>query len=112
MPSLSVLPADLRFALQMIRQNPAFSSVAILCLALGSGATSAMSSLIYALWVDPYPYRDSNSLLNLSFANKEGRNETMWYSLADYLGAPAEYDAPGRDRRTRRNYHAWSFVTR
>jgi predicted permease len=69
----------------MVRQNPAFSSVAILCLALGIGATSAMSSLIYALWVDPYPYRDSNRLLNLSFVDREGRNGTMEYSLADYL---------------------------
>src|SRR6266436_7844263 len=82
---LSVLAADLRFALRMARQNPAFSCVAILCLALGIGASSAMSSVIYALWVDPYPYRDSNRLLNLSFVNQEGRNGTMWYSLADYL---------------------------
>jgi predicted permease len=82
---LSVLAADLRFALRMMRQNPAFSSVAILCLALGIGATSAMSSLIYALWVDPYPYRDSDRLLNFSFVNRQGRNGTMWYSLADYL---------------------------
>src|SRR5258708_13704367 len=82
---LSVLAADLRFALRMARQNLVFSSVAILCLALGIGASSAMSSLIYALWVDPYPYRDSNRLLNLSFVNQEGRNGTMWHSLADYL---------------------------
>jgi predicted permease len=82
---LSVLAADLRFALRMVRQNPVFSSVAILCLALGIGATSAMSSLVYALWVDPYPYRDSNRLLNFSFVNQQGRNGTMQYSLADYL---------------------------
>jgi len=82
---LSILAADLRFALRMMRQNPTFSSIAIVCLALGIGATSAMSSLIYALWVDPYPYRDSNRLLNLSFVNQEGRTGTMWYSLADYL---------------------------
>ena len=82
---LSVLAADLHFALRMVRQNPGFSSVAILCLALGIGATSAMSSLVYALWVDPYPYRDSNRLLNFSFVNQQGRNGTMQYSLADYL---------------------------
>src|SRR5260370_24395660 len=82
---LSVLAADLRFALRMARQNRAFSSVAILCLALGIGASSAMSSLVYALWVDPYPHRDSNRLLNLSFVNQQGRNGTMGYSLADYL---------------------------
>src|ERR1700758_4100547 len=82
---LSVLAADLRFALRMVRQNRVFSSVAILCLALGIGATSAMSSLVYALWVDPYPYRDSSRLLNFSFVNQQGRNGTMEYSLADYL---------------------------
>jgi predicted permease len=82
---LSVLAADLHFALRMVRQNPVFSSVAILCLALGIGATSAMSSLVYALWVDPYPYRDSNRLLNFSFVDQQGRNGTMQYSLADYL---------------------------
>jgi hypothetical protein len=82
---LSVLAADLRFALRMVRQNRVFSAVAILSLALGIGASSAMSSLVYALWVDPYPYRDSNRVLNLSFVNQQGRNGTVEYSLADYL---------------------------
>src|ERR1700722_3131809 len=82
---LSVLAADLRFALRMIRQNRIFSAVAILSLALGIGASSAMSSLVYALWVDPYPYRDSNRMLNLSFLDQQGRNGTMEYSLAAYL---------------------------
>ena len=81
---LSVFAADLRLALRMVRRNFVFSSVAILSMALGIGATSAISSLIYALWVDPYPYRDSERLLNFSFVNREGRNGTMWYSLADY----------------------------
>ena len=85
MAFLSVLAADLRFALRMVRQNRVFSSVAILCLALGIGATSAMSSLVYALWVDPYPYRDSNRMLNFSFVDQQGRNGTMLYSLADFL---------------------------
>src|SRR5437660_10658720 len=82
---LSVLAADLRFALRMARQNLVFSSVAILCLALGIGASSAMSSLVYALWVDPYPYRDSSRLLNFSFVDQERRNGTIQYSLADHL---------------------------
>ena len=51
----SILAGDLRFALRMIRRNLMFSSVAIGCLALGIGATSAIASLVYALWVDPYP---------------------------------------------------------
>jgi predicted permease len=69
----------------MLRLHPGFSTVAILCLALGIAATSAMSSLVYALWVDPYPYRDSSRLLNFSFVDGNGRNGTMFYSQADYL---------------------------
>ena len=34
--------------------------------------------------VDPYPYPDSSHLLNLSFPDQQGRNGTMWHSLADY----------------------------
>src|SRR5258708_6704224 len=82
---LSDLGDDLGFTFRMARKNWTFTSVAIVCLALGIGASSAMSSLIYALWVDPYTYRDSNRLINLSFVNQEGRNGTMGYSLADYL---------------------------
>ena len=85
MRSLSVLAADLRFAVRMARRDRVFSAVAILCLALGIGASSAMSSLVYALWVDPYPYRDSSRLLNFSFVTPQGSNGTMGYSLADYL---------------------------
>jgi hypothetical protein len=54
---LSVLAADLHFALRMVRQNLVFSSVAILSLALGIGDTSAMSSLVYAPWVIESPLR-------------------------------------------------------
>src|SRR5690242_11661415 len=82
---LPVIASDLRFAFRIIRRNIGFSSVAILCVALGIGASSAMSSLVYALWVDPYPYRDSNRMLNFSFVDQQGRNGTMGYSLADYL---------------------------
>ena len=64
MTFLSNVAADLRFAFRMLRQNPGFSAVAILSLALGIGASSAMYSIVYALWVDPYPYRDSDRIVN------------------------------------------------
>ena len=85
MTFLSNVAADLRFAFRMLRQNPGFSAVAILSLALGIGASSAMYSIVYALWVDPYPYRDSDRIVNFSFDSKEGRGGTVSYSLADYL---------------------------
>ncbi len=82
---LEDLSANLRFAFRMLWRNPGPSLIAILCLAVGIGAGSAMFSLIYALWVDPYPYRDAGRMLNFSFVDQQGREGTMAYSLADYL---------------------------
>ena len=79
------LAADLRFTFRMFRKAPGTTAVAILSLALGIGASSAIFSLVYALWFDPYPYRDSDRLLNLTFLNTAGQKDTLYVSLADYL---------------------------
>ena len=81
----SQLVADLSFALRMFRKAPGTIIVAILSLALSIGASSAIFSLVYALWFDPYPYRDSDRLLNLSFLTAAGQQDTLFVSLADYI---------------------------
>jgi putative ABC transport system permease protein len=56
---------DARYGLRMLAKNPGFAIVAILSLALGIGATTAMFSVIYGVLVNPYPYANSDRMVHL-----------------------------------------------
>jgi len=55
LPFLQVLWQDLRFGLRMLRRNPGFSILAILCLTIGIGATTAVFSWIEGVLLRPFP---------------------------------------------------------
>src|SRR6185437_9301733 len=59
------LGGDIRYGLRGLRRNPGFATVAVLSLALGIGATTAMFSLIYAVLLHPFPYADADRIVNL-----------------------------------------------
>ncbi|HLH56801.1 MAG TPA: ABC transporter permease [Verrucomicrobiae bacterium] len=48
--------SDLKSAFRQVYKNPGFSAVAILTLALGIGATTALFSVVYGVLISPYPY--------------------------------------------------------
>jgi putative ABC transport system permease protein len=66
---LEALARDLRYSARTLVRNPGFTATAILCLALGIGATTAIFSVVNAVLLRPLPYADSERLLRIYTAS-------------------------------------------
>ena len=62
---LEDLLRDVRYGLRTLKQNPGFAAIALLTLALGTGATTVMFTLINGVLLKPLPYTNASQLLKL-----------------------------------------------
>jgi len=74
------LLSDLRYAVRELRKRPGFTLTAVLSLALGIGATSAVFSVIYAVLIDPFPYPGSDRIVELRLVDKGGTDRFVGLS--------------------------------
>jgi predicted permease len=75
---------DLRFAARMLRKNPGFAAIAILTLALGIGANTAIYSVVQGVVLAPLPYPDPDRLV-LIRENNPALQHLVWVSYPDFL---------------------------
>jgi putative ABC transport system permease protein len=73
---------DAVFAFRQLRKNPGFALTAIVSLALGIGAATAVFSVIHAVLMNPYPYRNPDRLAYLILRDKAGNYRGMGFSAS------------------------------
>jgi putative ABC transport system permease protein len=70
--AMNRLVQDLRYALRQLGRSPGFSAVAIITLALGIGATTAIFSVVYGVLLRPLPYANPDRIMAIFEVNTQG----------------------------------------
>ena len=80
---METLLKDIRFGVRMLIKNPGFAVVAIIALALGIGATTAIFSVVNAVLLRPLPFKDPDSLMMI--------RETKLPQFPEFSVAPGNF---------------------
>src|SRR6266478_4739826 len=100
-PCAIVTRMDLKYALRSLLKNPGFTVVAVLVMALGSGANTAMFSVVNAVLLRPLAFRDADRIVAIrTMWKKDGSGNQVsapdyhdWHDQSTAFEAMANYNA-------------------
>jgi predicted permease len=95
---MTQLVRDARFGLRLLWRNPGFTTVALLALALGIGANTAIFSVVHATLLAPLPFHDPDQLVMVWSKIQGNRNVTATANFLDWKGQAAVFQ----------DLHAWT----
>jgi putative ABC transport system permease protein len=102
---LDTLERDIRYALRTLLHNPAFTSVALLMLAIGIGANSAVFSVVNSVLLKPLPYPNSEELV--AVAQKAPGAPGLADVSGDLRISPSMYFTYAEQNRTFQSLGVW-----
>jgi predicted permease len=95
-----ILMSDLRFAFRQLLKKPAFTATAVITLALGIGANTAIFSVINAVLLRPLPYPDANRIVALSESTpSQPEISISWQNFLDWKTESTVFESLAVGRR-------------
>ena len=91
--ALALVMQDVRYAFRSVRNNLAFTSIAVITLALGVGATTAVFSVLHGVVLTPLPYHEPDQLVRMYRSHVNNRDQRQFMPGLDFLDFREQVDS-------------------